>query len=132
MTQAAAATTAVPVSTAITWFEIPAANLARAQRFYETILETPLQTVRFGDADIAVFPAQDDGVKGCLGQSTHPSPHGTMVYINVEGRLDRTLDLVDAAGGRIVRPKTELPHNIGWVAEIVDSEGNRVGLHSTP
>jgi predicted enzyme related to lactoylglutathione lyase len=129
MTQSVA--TATPVSTAITWFQIPAADLARAQRFYETILETPLTAVDFAGTDIAVFPCQEGGVAGCLAQASHPSPHGTMVYLNVEGRLDRTLELVTAAGGRIDRPKTQLPHDIGWVADIVDSEGNLVGLHST-
>jgi len=122
------ATAALP-ATAITWFEIPAANLERAQRFYETILELPLSSVVFEGENIAIFPAQDAGVKGCLVETAHPSPHGTLVYLNVDGRIDRALALVVPNGGRVDVPKTELP-GVGWVAKIVDSEGNLVGLHA--
>ena len=41
------------------WFEIPADDLDRAQRFYETILAQPLQRANFGGADMAVFPRGD-------------------------------------------------------------------------
>jgi catechol 2,3-dioxygenase-like lactoylglutathione lyase family enzyme len=77
MTQSVA--TAAPPSTAITWFQIPAADLQRAQRFYETIFEAPLTAVDFAGAPIAVFPCQEGGVGGCLAQASHPSPHGTLV-----------------------------------------------------
>jgi predicted enzyme related to lactoylglutathione lyase len=116
-------------TTAITWFEIPAANLERAVRFYETILEVPLQRIDFQGEPMAVFPYEQPGVGGCLVQSEHPSPHGTLVFINVDGRLDRTLELVESAGGRIATPKVSLGP-IGWAAHVIDSEGNRVGLHS--
>jgi len=125
---ATAAVTAVP-ATAITWFEIPAADLARAQRFYEAILEAPLRAMDFEGEQIAIFPCQDGGVAGCLVETAHPSPHGTQVFLNVTGRLDRTLELVAANGGRLEEAKRELP-GIGWVARIADSEGNRVGLHA--
>jgi predicted enzyme related to lactoylglutathione lyase len=132
MSQTATATAApatVP-ATAISWFEIPAADLERARRFYEAILEAPLKALCFEGEDIAVFPCQEGGVAGCLLETAHPSPHGTQVYLNVNGRLDRTLELVAANGGRVEEPKRELPNGIGWVARIADSEGNRVGLHA--
>jgi predicted enzyme related to lactoylglutathione lyase len=122
-------TAAVP-ATAVTWFEIPAADLTRAQRFYETILESPLQVANFAGSDIAMFPAQERGVTGCLLTTAHPSPHGTMVYLSVTGQLDRALERVPAAGGRIDTPKEELPNGIGFIAHIIDTEGNRVGLHA--
>jgi uncharacterized protein len=127
MSQTATATT---VSTAITWFEIPAENLERAQRFYETILEKPLIVQPSDGENIAIFPCEDGGVRGCLVETAHPSGHGTVVYLNVNGRLDRTLELVTANGGRVELAKTELPRGIGWIAKITDSEGNRVGLHA--
>ncbi len=108
----------------------PAADLARAQRFYEAILESPLRAENFAGDDIAIFPARDGGVTGCLVATAHPSPHGTIVYLNVDGRLDRTLERVPAAGGQLATPKTELPNGIGFVAHIIDSEGNRIGLHA--
>ncbi|HTW82933.1 MAG TPA: VOC family protein [Candidatus Sulfotelmatobacter sp.] len=122
-------TTTRAATTAITWFEIPTADLDRAVRFYSTILETPMSVADFQGEPIAVFPYEQPGVGGCLVADAHPSPHGTLVFLNVDGRLDRTLELVEAAGGRIVAPKTSLGP-IGYVAHIADSEGNRVGLHA--
>ncbi|MGD0053552.1 MAG: VOC family protein [Vulcanimicrobiaceae bacterium] len=117
------------VTDVVTWFEIPAANLERAINFYNAILEAPLQRIDFNGTPMAVFPHDEPGVGGCLVQDEHPSPHGTLVFLNVEGRLDRTLELVPGAGGRVATPKVSIgPH--GWSAHIIDSEGNRVGLHS--
>ena len=127
--------TAAPAATlrsALTWFEIPTADFDRARRFYETIFETALVEHPFGEARVAVFPYDRPGVGGCLdeGSASRPSAEGTVVYFDAEGRLDRTLERVEAAGGRIAVPKTALPPGMGWVAHVVDSEGNRVGLHS--
>ena len=124
--------TANAVRTAVTWFEIPVADLERARRFYSTILEIDIPVYDFG-GPMAVFPYAEPGIGGCLvaGRS-HPSPHGTLVYLNAAGRLDRTLELVEAAGGRIDSPKMRVSDTIGDVAHIIDSEGNRVGLHASP
>ncbi|HZW53973.1 MAG TPA: VOC family protein [Candidatus Elarobacter sp.] len=119
------------VRSALTWFEIPTADFDRARRFYETILEKPLNEIPFGPARIAMFPYEDPGVGGCLdeGSESRPSDTGVVVYLPAHGRLDRTLELVEPAGGRVVVPKNAIP-NVGFVAHIVDSEGNRIGLHS--
>jgi hypothetical protein len=123
--------TANAVRTAITWFEIPATDLERAKRFYETIFETQLNVMDFG-GPMAIFPYENPGIGGCIfaGGNSHPSPHGTLVYLNAEGRLDRTLDLVMQAGGRVDTPRAKVSDDIGYVAHIIDSEGNRVGLHA--
>lgn len=117
---------------AVTWFEIPTADFVRARRFYETILETTLREEPFGPARIAIFPYARPGVGGCLDEASasRPSSEGTVVYLDVNGRLDRSLELVEAAGGRIAAPKTALLPGMGFVAHIIDSEGNRVGLHA--
>ena len=123
--------TANAVRTAVTWFEIPATDLQRAKRFYEAIFETELKVMDFG-GPTAIFPYESPGVGGCiLAGGTHPSPHGTLIYLNAQGRLDRTLELVTPAGGRIDTPKMQVTEEIGYVAHIIDSEGNRVGLHAT-
>ncbi len=117
---------------AISWFEIPTADFERARAFYSRILEIELPEQPFGHARIAVFPYERPGVGGCLdeGSQSAPSAGGTVVYLDVNGRLDRTLELVPAAGGRILAPKEALPPGMGFVAHILDSEGNRVGLHA--
>lgn len=119
------------VRSALTWFEIPTADFDRARRFYETILETTLNEQPFGEGRVAVFPYAQPGVGGCLDDSSDSRPgEGTVIYLDVDGRLDRTLERVADAGGRIAAPKLALPPGMGWVAHIIDSEGNRVGLHS--
>jgi predicted enzyme related to lactoylglutathione lyase len=122
-------TTAPTPTMAITWFEIPVADLTRAQNFYEAVLEAPLKREVFAGENIAIFPAAPGATTGCLVETAHPSPHGTVVYLNVTGRIDRALELAAAHGGRVDRPKTELP-SVGYVAHIIDAEGNRVGLHA--
>ena len=120
---------------ALNWFEIPVADLERAQRFYETILDAPLRREAMGaGVTLAIFPYDAPGaVGGCLFDAAHapkPSMDGTVVYLNADPSLDAVLARVDAAGGRIALPRTELPEGMGCFAQIVDSEGNRVGLHA--
>ena len=120
---------ATPAST-LTWFEIPATDFGRAVRFYETLFATPL--VHTSDfPNMAVFPYERPGVSGCVayGDGHRPCADGTVVYLNCEGRIDQILSRLEAAGGRIVESKNLIP-NIGWVAQIRDSEGNRIGLHA--
>ncbi|HEX4066090.1 MAG TPA: VOC family protein [Acidobacteriaceae bacterium] len=121
---------ATPAST-LTWFEIPATDFGRAVRFYETLFATPL--VHTSDfPNMAVFPYERPGVSGCVayGDGHRPCADGTVVYLNCEGRIDQILSRLEAAGGRIVESKNLIP-NIGWVAQIRDSEGNRIGLHDS-
>ena len=79
-----------------------------------------------------MFDSERPGVGGCLDENFALKPSaaaGTVIYLNVAERLDWTLALVEPAGGRIAQLKTTLPDGMGFVAHIVDSEGNRVGLH---
>jgi predicted enzyme related to lactoylglutathione lyase len=118
-------------ATALNWFYIPANDLDRAVRFYGTILEAPLRVGDFGGERVAVFAHREDGAGGALVKGT-PSSAGTLVYLTADGRLDRALALVEGAGGSIAVPKAALPNGMGYSAEIIDSEGNRVGLHANP
>ena len=124
--------TTIARGSAVTWFEIPTLDFDRARQFYDAIFETTLRQETFGPARIAVFPHERPGVGGCLdeGSASRPSAQGTVVYLGCDGRLDRTLELTVAAGGRIASPKVALPPGMGHVAHIIDSEGNRVGLHA--
>ena len=117
---------------AINWFEIPVQDLDRAQRFYETLLGAPLRREQMGEQTLAVFRYDEPAAGGCLlaGGVLQPSPHGTMVYLNAAPSLDAALARVEAAGGRIATPKVQLPGDMGAFAHIVDTEGNRVGLHA--
>jgi predicted enzyme related to lactoylglutathione lyase len=116
---------------AISWFEIPAADLARATRFYESVLEAKLTPETMGAQRLAIFPYEQPGIGGCLiAANGHvPSANGTLVYLGV-GSLDTALERAQGAGGKVALPKTQLPEGMGAYAHIVDSEGNRVGLHA--
>lgn len=118
---------------ALNWFEIPVADMDRAQRFYETVVDAPLRREAMGPATtLAVFPYDPAGVGGCLlaADGARTSADGVVVYLNAGESLDTALERVRAAGGRIVLPRTELPEGMGCFAHFADSEGNRVGLHA--
>lgn len=117
---------------ALTWFELPAADLARATRFYETVLQRPLRQEAMGPMAMAVFEYRTPGVGGCLaaGPGLTPGAHGGVVYLNAAPSLDAALERVAAAGGKVVVPRTALPDGMGAFARIIDSEGNLVGLHA--
>jgi len=125
-------TTSTTARNALDWFEIPVQNLDRAQRFYETLFDAPLRREQMGEATLAVFSYDHPGVGGCLfaGGDLQPSQQGTIVYLNAAPSLDAVLARVERAGGRIVTPKVQLPGDMGAFAHILDTEGNRVGLHA--
>jgi predicted enzyme related to lactoylglutathione lyase len=116
----------------VVWFEIPASDLTRATRFYETILATSLKAETFGTHELRVFAHDDDAAGGCLmkGPGFEPSKSGVVTYLNADPSLDAVLSRVERAGGKIAVPRTDLPGDMGSFAHIIDSEGNRVGLHA--
>jgi uncharacterized protein len=120
---------------AVNWFEIPVADLSRAIKFYEAMTGNKLRREAFGapGEEMAIFEVEtQEGVSGCLLSSpdAKPAQNGTTVYLNAEPSVDAWLGRVEAAGGKIITPKTALPPGMGFFAHIVDSEGNRVGLHA--
>jgi len=116
----------------VVWFEIPASDLTRATKFYETILGTSLKAETFGAHELRVFAHDDDAASGCLmkGPDFEPGKGGVMTYLNADPSLDAVLARVERAGGKIALPRTDLPGDMGSFAHIFDSEGNRVGLHA--
>jgi len=123
----------------ITWFEIPVIDTQRAKRFYETIFEIEMVTrtipqtgeeLTFFPYDPNVVQATSGRVTGVLSKSprSHPSDKGTLVYINAYPEIQLVLNRVVKAGGKINVTATQM--NAGFIAVIIDTEGNRVGLHS--
>ncbi len=119
----------------IDWFEIPVNDLPRAQGFYEAVLQTSLQRESYTGPgmQMAVFPGEGDAVKGAL-MSGHPALQvgacGTLVYLHAGASLDEALQRVLAAGGQIAMGKVVLPEGLGFMAHMLDVDGNRVGLHA--
>ncbi len=115
------------------WFEIPAADLDRAQRYYQALLGVELKRENMGGGDMAVFPSPADmqSSTGALieREGETPSADGTTVYLSVTD-VAAVLARVESAGGRTLVPRTALPEGMGFFAVMLDSEGNRVGLWS--
>jgi predicted enzyme related to lactoylglutathione lyase len=117
---------------ALNWFEINVTDMARAKKFYETILQTQMPEVTAGPSPMAMFPFEmGKGVGGSLTQmdAVPPGPGGTLVYLNVEGDLDGVIARIPAAGGVILRPRLAIGEH-GFISVFKDTEGNVVGLHS--
>jgi predicted enzyme related to lactoylglutathione lyase len=54
---------------------------------------------------------------------------GFLVYLNADGRIQHAVKQVEKLGGKVVEPIHSIgPH--GFRALVIDSEGNRVALHS--
>lgn len=128
-------TTPTAPATAIHWFEIPVSDLDRAQRAYEAVLGRPLRREAMGpEVTLAVFEyAPESGCGGCLiagGAGLQPGGGGTLVYLNAEPSLDAAVGRAEGHGLRIEVPRVDLPGAMGAYAVIIDTEGNRVGLHA--
>lgn len=115
------------------WFEIPVDNMDRAKAFYETVFKVEIQLVDFGGLIMGWFPDRGNviGAQGTLikQESYIPSQEGTLVYF-ISNNVQEELDRVEAAGGKIYQPKTQISPEHGYMAVFIDSEGNRVALHS--
>ena len=123
---------------AISWFEIPTNDLARATKFYETIFATQLIPMDTPSIQMRMFPLTDlmTGVGGAIvhsgGFHKVSSTDGPLLYLNGNPDVQIILDRIEAAGGQILVPKTELSPEYGHMAVFLDSEGNRIALHSVP
>ena len=121
------------MANAINWFEIPAKNFDRAKAFYETVLGTVIQEMPHPAFKYGIIPAdmENGHVGGGLvqGEGLEPAATGTLIYLNGGDDLDTPLSRVEKAGGKIVLPKTAIGAN-GYMAHFIDTEGNRVALHS--
>jgi predicted enzyme related to lactoylglutathione lyase len=126
------------MNNAISWFEIGTNDLERATKFYETIFDIKLASMDLPNIKMRMFPLDDmmTQVGGALVDSGgFHKPSGTdgpLIYLNGNPDVQNILDKVEAAGGKILVPKTEISPEYGFMAVIFDSEGNRVGLHSVP
>lgn len=119
---------------AINWFEISVADIDRAKKFYETVFEVELTQIEMMGMKMAMFPSEPGNgkVSGGLvqGDMHKPSADGVKIYLNGDPDLSVALNKVEAAGGKIIMPKTDIGQDFGFMAFFIDTEGNVVALHS--
>lgn len=126
----------MPFKNAISWFEIPTTDINRAAIFYETIFDTKLVTLDLPEIKMRMFPLEDmmTGVGGALvhtkGFHIPSATDGPLVYLNGNPDVAIILGRVEAAGGKIMLPKTQISPEYGYMGVFIDTEGNRVAVHS--
>ena len=121
------------MSNPVVWFEIAATDLERAKKFYSEVFQLEMQYVDMPDSPMYMMGSSAEGIAGASGALVKsadniPSTSGTIVYFycdDVEVEASR----VEASGGTLIVPKTSLGE-FGFMAMFIDTEGNKVGMHS--
>ena len=119
------------------WTDIPVTKLDRAIKFYSAVLGQEVRKMSEGEFAYGLLPHEEQNASGCLcvggdsvGNKNQPSQNGPLIYLSVEGRLDEAVKAAGANGGKILQDRQHIgPH--GFRAVVVDSEGNRIALHSS-
>lgn len=116
----------------ISIFEIPATDISRAVDFYQTILDIKIEKMDMPEMQMGILPYEGQMVTGVIikADGYKPSAVGVTIYLNGGDNLQVILDKVEKSGGRILIPKTLHADESGYFATFIDSEGNKIGLHS--
>ena len=121
------------MTNAVNWFEIPATDFERAKKFYAELLQLEITDVPMPQGKYAIFPIsmEGTGASGAIMQMEgfNPSAEGSIIYFYGGEDLSVPLARVEPAGGKIIIPKTDIGEN-GFFAQFIDTEGNRMALHS--
>lgn len=116
----------------ISFFEIPANDFSRAVTFYETVFGIKLNLCECGEEKMAFFPEPESGPRGAISLATgfNPSSDGVLISFAVTA-VSEFLQKVIQSGGRVIIPSTAITaEGEGYFAVFIDSEGNKLGLHS--
>lgn len=123
-------------SNVVGWFELPVNDMDRAIKFYETVFDFELSRNTMGPLDMAWFPWVDNG-QGAAGSLVHypdfyqPTSNGSLIYFTAHsGDLSVELGRVEGAGGQVIQEKKLITEDVGFMGLFLDTEGNRVAMHS--
>ncbi|MDO4695640.1 VOC family protein [Porphyromonas sp.] len=112
--------------------EIPVLDFSRAVAFYQAVFGVHIHEVDMDDTLMGVFSHEDEEMNICIikDKNTLPSDQGVLVYFDAQDDLQPILDQIEVSGGIVLLPKTEIDPEMGFFALFLDSEGNKLGLHS--
>ena len=129
----------------VVWFEIPVKSLDRASTFYSQLLGITINRIKLYQTEYGIFNKDKTRISGSLKVDEAKVGKGVTLFFFVNVLSD-ALDIAIACGGKIVlektllkqvdsNGKTVLAHNlidnqVGYYAEILDSEGNQISLYS--
>jgi predicted enzyme related to lactoylglutathione lyase len=119
------------------WTDIPVTNLDRAIKFYSAILGKEVRKMSETGFEYGLLPHEEQNASGCLcvdgdsvGNKNEPSETGPLIYLSVEGRLNEAVKAARVNGGKVLQERQQIgPHGVRAI--IIDSEGNRLALHSS-
>ena len=119
----------------LNWFEIPATDINRAKKFYSNVFDVQMDDMgEMMGMKMVGFPGEMGSGKayGALvqGPMHKPSQDGAVIYLNANPSIQKVLDRIESAGGKVVMPATQISPEIGHMAFFIDSEGNKVALHA--
>jgi uncharacterized protein len=119
------------------WADIPVTDLDRAIKFYSAVLGQEVRKLSEGGMDYGLLPHQEQNASGCLvvrgdsgGVPNEPSQNGPLIYLLVEGRLDEAVEAARTNGGKVLQERQQIGEH-GFRSVILDSEGNRIALHTS-
>lgn len=118
----------------IGWFEIPVIDMDRAKKFYEEVFDIEIQIQDFQGTLMGWFPFSESkpGAAGSLIKNKAYSPSedkGVLIYFSatdISAQLKKVLEL----GGKVLQAKSLISEDVGYMGLFVDSEGNRIALHT--
>ncbi len=118
----------------IAWFEIPVTDMSRAKTFYERVFDIDISVQHMGEIQMGWFPNKNQvGVAtGTLiqaGEHYKPGSDGILIYFSCDD-VANEISKVEEAGGQVISGKKQISEDHGYMAYFIDSEGNRIALHS--
>ncbi|HVZ95914.1 MAG TPA: VOC family protein [Chitinophagaceae bacterium] len=121
-------------SNTLNWFEIPVTDMGRAKHFYQVAFGIHMEDMNSNGMEMAMFPYEMGSGKlsGALVKSdiSKPSETGVLIYLNANPDMTEVLQRIETEHGRVIMGKTLISPEIGYMAVFIDTEGNRVALHS--
>ena len=116
----------------INWFEIPALDFNRAVAFYKAIFSASIQETEMFGTKMGFLPSDGNNLSGAIvsGEGYAPSMEGVTVYLNGGNDLQAMLDKIEEHAGKVIVPKTQISPEMGYFAMFIDTEGNKLALHS--
>ena len=114
------------------FIDIPATDFSRAVSFYKAILGLEIKETEMFGTKMGFFPTDGTNVSGAIvqGEDYKPSTDGVIVYLNGGNDLQNVLDKVEASNGKVIVPKTHISPEVGYIGMFIDTEGNKMAVHS--
>ena len=118
----------------VTWFEIPVSDMDRAKTFYESVFKIEISVQDFGGTIMGLFPFTEGkaGASGSLIKNDAyqaSETHGPLIYFGSDD-VSNEIDRISEAGGQVLKAKTQISPDVGFMGVFLDTEGNRIALHS--